>query len=79
MAYIDMTGWKMSEHGVPDSRWKVLEKATIKDGGQICWLCRCSCENTQRKLSPEENFVEAKQNLADAFAQNLIVKIEVLI
>ena len=23
---IDMTGWKMSEHGVLDSKWLVLER-----------------------------------------------------
>jgi hypothetical protein len=25
--FIDMTGWKMSEHGIPDSRITVIDKA----------------------------------------------------
>lgn len=35
---IDMTGWKMSEHGVSDSRWTVLEYA-----GHSKWKCVCQC------------------------------------
>jgi len=31
---IDMTGWKMSEHGVPDSKWTV-----IKYAGKSKWQC----------------------------------------
>ena len=42
--FIDMTGWKMSEHGVPDSRWTV-----IKSVGNGRWLCRCSCEKKTEK------------------------------
>ena len=38
--FIDMTGWKMSEHGVPDSQWFI-----IKYEGQSKWLCQCSCGN----------------------------------
>lgn len=28
----DITGWVMSEHGVPDSRWTVIEKVASLDG-----------------------------------------------
>ena len=46
---IDMTGWKMWEHGVPDSRLTVLSRAEdkITTGGnrQVQWLCECSCLN----------------------------------
>lgn len=46
--FIDMTGWVMAEHGVPDSRLTVIERAddyvspTGKHSAQ--WLCRCSCD-----------------------------------
>lgn len=46
---IDMTGWKMWEHGVPDSRWTVLQKADSRNG-QIYWLCECSCEEHTKKI-----------------------------
>lgn len=45
---IDMTGWLMSEHGVPDSRLKVigLAEPTYTTGGNkvINWLCECLCD-----------------------------------
>ena len=45
----DMTGWIMSEHGVPDSRLTVIEQADdyIKPNGkhEARWLCQCSCGN----------------------------------
>lgn len=49
MKKIDMTGWVMSEHGVPDSRLTVIKEADphITAGGhkQTQWLCKCSCGN----------------------------------
>ena len=45
---IDMTGWKMWEHGVPDSRLTVLKQAEdyVSPSGsrKAQWLCECSCE-----------------------------------
>ena len=47
MAFIDMTGWVMSEHGVPDSLITILERANdhIDQRGnkRVQWLCQCSC------------------------------------
>lgn len=47
MKKIDMTGWKMSEHGVPDSELTVIKEVEphITKGGnkQIQYLCKCSC------------------------------------
>ena len=44
---IDMTGWVMSEHGVPDSRLTVLQRVEdhVTSSGQRSpqWLCECSC------------------------------------
>ena len=44
----DMTGWVMSEHGVPDSRLTVVEQTEdyIRPDGrhEARWLCECSCE-----------------------------------
>ncbi len=41
---IDMTGWKMSEHGVPNSKIIVINQAPSK-GGHALWECKCSCGN----------------------------------
>ena len=42
-----MTGWIMSEHGVPDSRLKVIKQVDdyVDSNGnrQAQWLCECSC------------------------------------
>lgn len=40
--FIDMTGWIMKEHGVPNSRLTVLERAP-NQGRQVCWNCICDC------------------------------------
>ena len=46
---IDMTGWIMKEHGVPNSRLTVIEPADdhITTGGNhyTQWLCQCDCGN----------------------------------
>lgn len=39
----DMTGWKMWEHGVPDSRLTVIKKAENSKRGQPRWICECNC------------------------------------
>lgn len=38
---VDMTGWKMSEHGVEDSRWTVIEQDLERSG--YYWKSRCQC------------------------------------
>ena len=40
--FIDMTGWKMSEHGIPDSRITVINKAPNM-GKHTAWNCLCDC------------------------------------
>lgn len=48
----DITGWVMSEHGVPDSRLTVIEQTEdyIRPDGryEARWLCECSCEEHNR-------------------------------
>ena len=45
----DMTGWKMWEHGFPNSRLIVLERAEdhVGPSGQRSarWICQCSCND----------------------------------
>lgn len=48
----DLTGWVMSEHGVPESKWKVIGLHHIVNKKQAdgerhplrYWECECSCE-----------------------------------
>lgn len=42
--FIDMTGWKMWEHGVPESRIIVISFDKIVNG-QTYWNCICECGN----------------------------------
>lgn len=43
----DMTGWKMWEHGVPNSRWIVIKQVedyiNSSDKHYAQYLCECSC------------------------------------
>ncbi len=40
---INMTGWKMWEHGVSDSRIIVIGYDRSSSKGEAMWLCECSC------------------------------------
>jgi hypothetical protein len=46
--FVDMTGWIMKEHGVPDSRLIVVGRGAdhITPSGRacICWDCVCECD-----------------------------------
>lgn len=48
----DMTGWKMWEHGVPDSRLTVIEQAEdyVNNKGEHTarWLCECNCSQKNK-------------------------------
>jgi hypothetical protein len=47
---IDMTGWVMSDHGIPDSKLTVIERANppehLKDKHYTFWKCQCECGST---------------------------------
>lgn len=57
-AKIDMKGWKMWEHGVPDSKLTVIKQVedyvTPKGIHIAQWLCECSC--------PEHNLIIVSGN-----------------
>ena len=44
---LDITGWKLSEHGIPDSKWTVLEKVYVPEHnhGKWRWKVQCECGN----------------------------------
>ena len=42
--FIDMTGWVMKEHGVPNSRLTVIRRVANRDK-HVFWLCKCECGN----------------------------------
>lgn len=50
----DLTGWRMSEHGVPGSRLTVIKQVedyVTKNGRhRPMWLCCCDCGNTKLVL-----------------------------
>lgn len=56
MKKIDMTGWIMKEHGVPESRWTVIEEDIeyslihATDGYRPYWKCQCECGNIKSVL-----------------------------
>ena len=52
--FIDMTGWVMSEHGVPDSRLIVVEYAGLKNK-KVMWKCMCTCEDKNEVVACASN------------------------
>lgn len=55
--FIDMTGWVMSEHGVPDSKLTVIEQDRSEKyiGHGAFWLCECSCQNHTKIVASGKN------------------------
>lgn len=51
---VDMTGWKMWEHGVPGSRLIIIERVDdyISPQGKHCarWLCECTCDKHKKVI-----------------------------
>lgn len=46
--FIDMTGWKMCEHGVPESKISVIKQYPIRSNdGYVQWECLCNICNTK--------------------------------
>ena len=41
--FIDMTGWKMWEHDVPNSRLTVIKRMGSNEQNEALWLCECDC------------------------------------
>lgn len=50
-SFIDMTGWKMWEHGVKNSRLIIIRRAEdrIRPNGKrdVMWEYKCNCGNEQ--------------------------------
>ena len=57
--FIDMTGWDMWEHGVPDSRLTVICRAesTRSPCGHVVakWLCECNCKDRNQIIVSSSN------------------------
>lgn len=51
----DMTGWVMSEHGIPDSRLIVIKQVDdyVEPNGvrRARWLCECTCEEHNKVVA----------------------------
>ena len=67
--FIDMTGWIMSEHGVPDSRWTVIEKVESLDGKNSFYLCECSCEQHTQKILARHSIVSGNSKSCGCLAR----------
>ena len=55
----DMTGWRMCEHGVPNSRWTVIKQTEdyINSSGEhfAQYLCECSCNERTLRVVTADN------------------------
>ena len=75
---IDMTGWLMSEHGVPDSRLKVigLAEPTYTTGGNkvINWLCECLCDKHSQLIVPGNRLRNGNTKSCGCLRRELLTK-----
>ena len=65
----DITGWVMSEHGIPDSRWTVLKKVESLDGKNSFYLCKCSCEQHTQKILARHSIVSGNSKSCGCLAR----------
>lgn len=65
----DITGWVMSEHGIPDSRWTVLKKVESLDGKNSFYLCECSCEQHTQKILARHSIVSGNSKSCGCLAR----------
>lgn len=65
--FIDMTGWRMSEHGQPNSILTVVKRDTefdkIRTTEPIRWICKCDC-GTIKSISGAELRRKTKPTLS---------------
>lgn len=73
---INMTGWIMKEHGVPDSRLTIIEYL-----GKDRWKCRCECGNitTPKGVNIRSGLTRScgclqKETVSKMFSKNLVGK-----
>ena len=67
---IDMTGWKMSEHGVLDSKWLVLER-DLSNLKRTFWICQCECGEIKSVEGNSLRTGKSKQCLRCSNTKNL--------
>ena len=72
--FIDMTGWVMKEHGVPESKLTVIDRAEdyiLPSNGKhrIRWNCICECGNTIVAIGAKLRNGLIKQCLECAYKQ----------
>lgn len=74
----DMTGWKMWEHGVPDSRLTVIEQAedyVDKNGKHYAqWLCKCNCDSDISIVTRSINLKNGNTKSCGCFNIERIIK-----
>ena len=72
---IDMTGWRMSEHGIPDSKITVIglsnERTQTKEN-KILWKCKCDCGN--ELLAESDNLREGVTKSCGCLATEILQK-----
>ena len=75
---IDMTGWKMWEHGVPDSKIVVLRQANdyIKPNGkrEAQWLCECDCNLRTKFIATGDKIKSGHTKSCGCIARELASK-----
>ena len=74
----DITGWKMWEHGVPDSRLTVIKQVedyvTPKGQHHSQWLCECSCKNHTQKIIRGSHLKNGKILSCGCFQHEILVQ-----
>lgn len=74
----DMTGWKMWEHDVPDSRWTVIKQTEdyINSSGKhfAQYLCECSCDEHNLRIVTAYNLKRGRSKSCGCWDREMASK-----
>lgn len=72
--FIDMTGWVMSEHGVPKSRLTVIKRAQNGNNGAVMWLCECNCKDHNEVIVPTARLRSGRTLSCGCYALETLIR-----
>ena len=74
----DMTGWVMSEHGVPDSKLVVIRQVEdyVKLNGkrEAQWLCQCTCKDNKQIVTTGTRLKSGKTKSCGCVQRDVRIK-----
>jgi hypothetical protein len=70
---LDITGWKLSEHNIPDSKWTVIERVYMPQCAHNKWRWKVQCECGNISILPKQALISGKSKSCGKCKNNYYV------